>query len=517
MIDTAAPPNLGVPPVARLAAASGAARLTGAVPGRTFLTMPALPLAAVAAAALLGALAWRRWSRRASLRALLRFRARVDRFKLTGKRYIAESLLADEAIAAAVRAHAEEHAIPSSRVWRQVRRYIAEIVPAFNLLMYYRFGYTLSKALLGIFYKTTVTVRRPDAIAALPRESIVVYLMNHRSNADYVLAGYGLAGQVAISYAVGEWARVFPLEYLFKSFGSYFVRRRYREPLYHTVLERYVQLITRNGVTQGLFPEGGLSRDGKLRPAKIGLLDYMIGTARAPGFAERMYVVPVGLNYDRVLEDRTLLRELRASEGGARPSRATQFREVVRYVVSNFGRLSTRRWKRYGRAAVVVGEPVPVAPWLDGLEAAGTPLFGMSRADRLAHVQRFCDGMMARIGAIVPVTAVPLVCAALQTFDAEFVPETRLLARIEELRDVLVAQGAEVVEPEREGAETFERAYRMLRMRRVLLQKADGYVILPRGRELISYYANGVSHLCGVYEASVRLRDALPADTFVGA
>ncbi len=113
--------------------------------------------------------------------------------------------------------------------------------------------------------------------------------MNHRSNADYVLAGYALAGQVAISYAVGEWARVFPLEYIFKRFGAYFIRRRFREPLYHTVLERYVQLITRNGVTQGIFPEGGLSRDGKLRPAKIGLLDYALGVAREPGFAERIY------------------------------------------------------------------------------------------------------------------------------------------------------------------------------------------------------------------------------------
>jgi len=464
----------------------------------------------------LGAWLWRRWTRQAARRALFKFRARVDRFKLTSKRYIADALLGDEVIAEAVRAHAAEHGMPLTKAWERVRIYINEIVPAFNLLMYYQFGYTLSKLALNIFYKTSVKIRRPEAFAALPRESIVIYLMNHRSNADYVLAGYGLAGQVAISYAVGEWARVFPLEYLFKSFGSYFIRRRFREPLYHTVLERYVQLITRNGVTQGLFPEGGLSRDGKLRPAKIGLLDYMIGTAREPGFAERMYVVPVGLNYDRVLEDRTLLRELRSSEGRETSSRLTQFREVLNYTISNFGRLSTRRWKRYGRAAVVIGEPVPVAPWLNELAAAGQPLFGLARPERLAAVQRFCDGMMERIGAVIPVTAVPLVCAALQTFDTELVPESKLLARIEELRDVLVARGAEVAEPEREGAETFERAYRMLAMRRVLVKQGEHYLILPRGRELISYYANGVAHLCGEYEAAVRERDALPMDALVG-
>ncbi|MBX7117951.1 MAG: 1-acyl-sn-glycerol-3-phosphate acyltransferase [Gemmatimonadaceae bacterium] len=476
----------------------------------------ALVLLALAVLLPVGRAVWDRWTRRAALRAMLRFRARVDRFKLTGKRYIRDALLADEQVAAAVRAHAEAQGITRDRAWGRVREYIDEIVPAFNLLMYYQVGYAASKASLDLFYKVSVRVRDPGAFERLPRESIVIYLMNHRSNADYVLASYALAGQVAISYAVGEWARVFPLEYLFKSFGSYFIRRRYREPLYHTVLERYVQLVTRNGVTQGLFPEGGLSRDGHLRPAKIGLIDYMLGTAAEPGFAERMYVVPVAINYDRVLEDRSLLRELRITEGGPAPGRLTQLREVLNYTVSNFGRLSTRRWKRYGRAAVVIGEPVPVAPWLAEVAAEGTSLFERPRAERLAEVQRFTDAMMARIGAIVPVTAVPLVCAALQTFDAELVPEARLLERIEQLRDALVHEGAEVVEPAREAAETFERAYRMLRMRRVLAQDGDAYVILPRGRELISYYANGIAHLCGAWEASVRARDALPLDTLVG-
>ncbi len=471
--------------------------------------------AAALVAFALGLTLWRRWTARAARRALLRFRARVDRFKLTGKRYIVQSLLADPAIAAAVAAHAGEHGTPRAQVWRRVETYLDEIVPVFNLFMYYQFGYAVSRAALGLFYKSTVSVQEPEAFARLPRESIVVYLMNHRSNADYVLASYALAGQVAISYAVGEWARVFPLEYLFKSFGSYFIRRRYREPLYHTVLERYVQLITRNGVTQGIFPEGGLSRDGRLRPAKIGLLDYLLGTAREPGFAERMYVVPVGLNYDRVLEDRSLLRELRVSEGAAPGSRLAQFRDVLNYSISSFGRLGTGRWKRYGRAAVVIGRPLPVAPWLDGLAREGRPLHERSRPERLAAVQAFTDGMMERIGALVPVTAVPLVCAALQTFDTEIVPEARLFARLEELRDVLVAQGAQVQEPQREAAESFERAYRMLHMRRVLHRQGSDYVILPRGRELISYYANGIAHLCGSWAERVRAQDALPVDHVV--
>lgn len=476
-----------------------------------------LAAAVFAVAMVLGA-GWygRRWVRRTARRAHRRFGARIDRFKLTGKRYITEALLNDPDVATAVRAHAEEHGMPVRQVWERVRTYLTEIIPAFSLLMYYQFGYALSKALLAMFYKVSVDYVRRESIEALPRESIVVYLINHRSNADFVLASYALAGEVAISYAVGEWARVFPLEYLFKSFGSYFIRRRYREPLYHRVLERYVQLITRNGVTQGIFPEGGLTRDGRLRPAKVGLLDYVLGVAREPGFAERMHVIPVAVNYDRVLEDRTLLRELRLTEGGRRPGRLAQFSEVLRYAGWNLGRVLSRRWKRYGRAAVVIGEPIPVKPWLDEIADGGPSLFNRPRADRLAAVQLFCDRVMERIGAIIPVTPVPLACAALQTFDAEFIPRVKLLERMSELRDALVENGARVLRADRHVEESWQRAYRMLRMRRVVARAGEGYLILPKGRELVSYYANSIAHLCGEFEGAVKARDQLPMDQMVG-
>ena len=228
---------------------------------------------------------------RIALRALHRSGSRIDRFKLTKKAFIRETLLADEGIARAVKEHAAENSTDERKAWSRVEEYIDEIVPFFNILTYYKIGLVVSRLLLNFFYKVSAEYAGRSAQGALPRDAIVIYLMNHRSNADYVLVGYVLSGRVAISYAVGEWARTFPLEYIFKSFGAYFIRRKYRERLYHTVLERYVQLITRNGVTQGIFLEGGLSRDGKLGKAKIGLLDYVLGVAREPSMRQRLYIV----------------------------------------------------------------------------------------------------------------------------------------------------------------------------------------------------------------------------------
>jgi glycerol-3-phosphate O-acyltransferase len=435
----------------------------------------------------------------------------VNRFKLTSKRRIRETLMADEEIAHAVQIHAKENDLSVSQTWRKVEQYIDEIVPFFSILAYYRFGYLVSRMLLNIFYKVSAEQRGTRGPSTLPKDAIVVYLMNHRSNADYVLVGYVLTGQVAISYAVGEWARAFPLEYVFKSFGSYFIRRKFREPLYHKVLERYVQLITRNGVTQGIFPEGGLSRDGKLRSAKIGLLDYIIGVARDPDYRDRIYLVPVAINYDRVLEDRSLLRELAVTKGERTPPRSAQFGEVVRYLWWNTGRLIFRRWKRYGRAAVTIGDPFPLKPWFDVQEATGEGIFEIPRHERLAKVQELCDDMMSRIGAIIPVTPVTLACAAIQSLDSDFIARQTLIQRMADMRDVLAELNARTIRSEGPIEEIFDRAWKMLSMRRMLVETGEGYAVLPKGRGLVSYYANSIAHLLGPFEEGVRLRDTLPA------
>ena len=119
-------------------------------------------------------------------------------------------------------------------------------------------------------------LRRGGARRDPAEGSTVVFLINHRSNMDYILVGYLAAEKAAISYAVGEWARIWPLQTLVRAMGAYFVRRNSRDALYRKVLERWVAMATEAGVTQAVFPEGGLSRDGRLRPPKVGILDYML-------------------------------------------------------------------------------------------------------------------------------------------------------------------------------------------------------------------------------------------------
>src|SRR4051812_48719223 len=126
-------------------------------------------------------------------RILLRNRARIDRFKLASRAHVREQLMTDDVIARAVEHHAQEHGTPQHDAWTRVDGYIREIVPFFNVIAYYQIGYRLAGLVLNFFYKTSVDFEDERARERLPRDAVVIYIMNHRSNADYVLVSYALA------------------------------------------------------------------------------------------------------------------------------------------------------------------------------------------------------------------------------------------------------------------------------------------------------------------------------------
>jgi len=443
---------------------------------------------------------------RSVLRAVHQFRVRLDRYKLVRRRAVRDALLADAEVLEAIEQHVREQGSTLADGRARVERYVDEIIPYFNVLSYYRLGYNFARLVISVLYRADYNYVDEDRLKNIPRDHVVVYLMNHRSNADYVVVAYVLAKAVSISYAVGEWARVWPLEYVFKSFGAYFIRRGFRDPLYHTVLRRYVQHITRHGITQGIFLEGGLSRDGAFRPAKAGLLDYIARTLPEFRPDQDIHLVPVALNYDRVLEDRTLIHELLERE--VRPGRLRQLSTVVQYMLFNLGRLVTGNLKRYGRVHVTFGAPASLREWVD----AHNGVLKLDKAERLPVMQALADNVMQEIARIIPVTPVPLVAAALLSFEETVVGRGALLERIDEFRDDLMARGANLVQPERGAEAILDRAWRMLSMRRLVIRQGGAYVMLPRQRPLLHYYANSVRHLLPDVELVASMHPAREPD-----
>jgi glycerol-3-phosphate O-acyltransferase len=331
-------------------------------------------------------------------------RIHVDRFKLK-RRHAAIDLevFGSRDVVDAIRFYAKEHHASIEEATRQARTYLREIVPKFNLLAYYRLGAPLARGIMHFLYRPVVehkTLR--DFNARAPKNAVVVYLINHRSNADYVLVAHMLFKFVSLSYAVGEWARVWPLNHLFKWFGGYFIRRRYREPLYHAVLSTFVRTITKNGVTQGVFIEGGLTRDGAFQKPKLGMLDYIVSGKRDPDFSAPLFLIPTSINYDRVLEDRNLTEELVGKED--RRTKSDKLQTSFDFLFRNLLRSVLKRFKRYGYAVVTFGTPVSVDDFIRDHPAILSPSF----EDRKAAMTDLAEVVMTEISNALPVTPVTL-------------------------------------------------------------------------------------------------------------
>lgn len=422
---------------------------------------------------------------RAARRLIRERKLHVERFKLARKHEeIAAAVFASERVRREIAAWARARGVPEAEGEAKARQYFREIVPKFNLLAYYRLGHPIARAFLTGLYRVVVNrgpMRRFSE--GLGRRAVVIYAINHRSNTDYLLVAHMLFKFISLSYAVGEWARVWPLNHLFKWFGAYFVRRRFREGLYHAVLSEFVATITRRGVTQGIFIEGGLTRDGAWQKPKLGMLDYIVGSKRDPAFTDPLYIIPTAINYDRVLEDRVLTREL--IEAGEGPGRWEQARTTTVFFLKNSFRILTGRLRRYGYAIVTFGEPVSV----DDFVASHPEVLSEAFEAKKPALRELARTIAMRMSDALPATPVTVLARIFRQNDGKPLSEAEILRAIEQVRS---AEERPWLIREHAASDIWRAAKKVLRLRRLIEVGPGGWRWVPAERHLLDYYANAL-------------------------
>jgi glycerol-3-phosphate O-acyltransferase len=413
-------------------------------------------------------------------------------FKLTRRQVLIDRLFHDPKVQAAASDHANAANERLGEVWRRIDHYAREIVPSFNAYIYYRVGYAVARAAARALYRVRIGFVDEAGLAKIDRKSTIVFVMNHRSNMDYVLVAFLAAERAALSFAVGEWARIWPLQQLIRAMGAFFVRRNSGDPLYRVVLQRYVQMASEAGVTQAVFPEGGLTIDGKLRPPRFGLLDYMLKTFdERPGSERRDLVfIPVGLNYDRVLEDRSQLLKLHPAgprTGGVRAAAIT-----VGFMLRNAGLALGGGWHRFGYACVNFGAPLSMRSWAQDRQLHFP---GMDDETRRAEVGKLAERLMADIGSVIPVLPVPLVADILMRDPQRTLSELELKAAAHARMRELEAHGAHLYIPRQDHDYAFGVGLRMLILRRLVIEEYGLYRAEPQQHDLLNYYAGSIAHI----------------------
>lgn len=409
-------------------------------------------------------------------------------FQLTKRQVLIDRLSYDTEVIAAMEAHAKQEEMPREVAQAKVVEYAREIVPAFNAYIYFRIGYWLSKRLARFVYRVHFGVLDPKLLEKVQPDDTVVFVMNHRSNMDYILVSYLVSRQSTLSYAVGEWARIWPLDILVKAMGAFFVRRNSGDALYRKVLERYVSMATEEGVCQAVFPEGGLSHDGLMRKPRLGFLDYILRSFDAET-SRNIVFIPIGINYDRVIEDRSLLR--RRDPGAAKRSKWFVFRTTAIFLFKNLAMGRDERRKRFGYAGLNFGEPISARTHCT---EHGVNFARLERDERFQAVEQLAERLMGEVARVTPVLPVPLTASVFLREPETAFDSFAIKLRVHDLFHELQSYGAPVREKEMPLEGTIMRAVEMLQHRGLILEENGSYRANPEAQALLEFYANSLAH-----------------------
>ncbi|MCA9523686.1 MAG: 1-acyl-sn-glycerol-3-phosphate acyltransferase, partial [Myxococcales bacterium] len=155
-----------------------------------------------------------------------------------------------------------------------------------------------------------------DRVKEAAKQAPIVLVPSHKSHMDYLIISYVfyLNGLIPPHIAAGDNLNFWPMGHIFRHSGAFFLRRRFAGlELYTLVFRHYLRKMIKEGFAIEFFIEGGRSRSGKILPPKFGMLRFLV-EAVLSGASRDIYFVPVNIGYEKIVEERSLMRELQGGE-----------------------------------------------------------------------------------------------------------------------------------------------------------------------------------------------------------
>lgn len=266
----------------------------------------------------------------------------------------------------------------------------------------------------------------------LSKKMPFVIISCHRSHIDYLLLSYVFyKNNIQMPFiAAGNNMSFFPMGYVFRRSGAFFLRRSFRgNAVYGEVFSKYIATLLHEGLPLEFFIEGGRSRTGKMVMPKYGLLSMII-QAYQDKYCENLACVPVYVGYDRVIEERSYLNEL-----AGQPKKQENTVEMIK---------STKVLrKRYGRVYINVGEPIVMK---DYLEAQEKPVDAMTVDERQSLYRKIGYDTVLEINKVSVVTPFSLVASGLLSHDRRGISFDELSAILSDFFDYLSTRQVRIAE-----------------------------------------------------------------------
>ncbi|NWO07799.1 MAG: glycerol-3-phosphate 1-O-acyltransferase PlsB [Alteromonadaceae bacterium] len=406
---------------------------------------------------------------------------------LSHRRTLVEGLVRTQAVRDAIRTTAEEQNLPPEKVRIKAYKYADEIAASMSVVTI-RVMERLLSWLWNRLYKG-IDVHNIEVAREAARDSAVVYVPCHRSHIDYLLLSYVLYenGLMPPHIAAGINLNMPIVGPILRRGGAFFMRRSFRDnPLYATVFNEYMHQMFTRGYSVEYFVEGGRSRTGRMLKPRPGMLAMTVRSFLRD-HRKPIVFVPVYIGYEKVMEGRSYLGELRGKK--KQKESVLGLAKTARKLGSSFGKVSLN-----------FGEPIALGEVLDqqqpGWREESYP--EDYRPQWLPNVvNHLADNVASRINAAVAVNPIGLTATALLGTERMAMDEGQLIRLMDQYAALLRAYPyAETVTlPDGSGRDWL--AY-CEGMRLVLRQPQKlGDIIALEGSNaiLMTYYRNNIQHL----------------------
>lgn len=410
----------------------------------------------------------------------------VPKFALTDRDEVIDRLMRERELLDYIETRAAGHIDKKEKLLVKARQFAEEIGPRFSLFFYFRLGYFLARTLIRLHFRVRAITVNDDALRAIPSTATVILVSNHRSNFDPLVITYLASKLSTIALSAGEWARLWPLHHFVRAGGGFVVDRTANDPLYRQVLAAYVRLSAAEGLHQAFFPEGELTRDGKMSAPKLGFLNYY---CRACSTNRDIVFIPVGINYDRIPEDRRLVS---SNSGFENPRASFLISSSLRYIASVLALPFRRRDRRYGHACVAFDAPVSLHEWLRN---QNIDLSELQNPARYAWLPEFSRDLMQRAARQIPAPPVVLVASVMCDGPKDKAWSlSELQTAVASLEEQLAANANRPpIVDDIEDPTAF--ALTMLMHNKLVDQDRQGnYLPIAAELPVLRYYANSIAH-----------------------
>ncbi|HQF83786.1 MAG TPA: 1-acyl-sn-glycerol-3-phosphate acyltransferase [Smithellaceae bacterium] len=332
--------------------------------------------------------------------------------------------------------YSRRHKKDISSVVKEARRYLYEIAADYQETFIEIWLRALTWLWNTVYDGVSIDAEGLARIRNLSKKMPFVIVSCHRSHIDYLLLSYVFyKNNIQLPFiAAGNNLSFFPLGYVFRRSGAFFLRRSFRgNEVYGEVFAKYMATLLREGLPLEFFIEGGRSRTGKMVMPKYGLLSMII-QAYQEGYCENFAAVPVYIGYDRVIEERAYLNEL----AGA-PKVPENTAEIIK--------TTKILRKRFGRVYINIGEPIVMKEYL---EAQDKPIEEMTIDERQSLYRKIGYESVLKINKVSVVTPFAMVSSGLLSHDRRGISQDQLNDIINEFYEYLSSRQIKL-------AETFSR------------------------------------------------------------